>query len=81
MAVSDHFDGRRFRNQVLTRHAGFGDFLRWMKTREPGPWRKRADVPAAPTPPRRVGRGEIRVTFVNHATVFVQMDLAVPRTP
>jgi len=65
---------RRFRNQVLTRHAGFGDFLRWMRTREPGPWRKWADVSPAPTPPRRVGRGEMRVTFVNHATVFVQMD-------
>jgi L-ascorbate metabolism protein UlaG (beta-lactamase superfamily) len=65
---------RRFRNQVLTRHAGFGDFLRWMKTREPGPWRRRADVSPAPTPPRRVGRGEMRVTFVNHATVLVQMD-------
>ena len=31
---------------------------------------------AAPTdtPPRRVGPGELRVTFVNHATVLVQLD-------
>ncbi len=73
-AVSDHFDGRRFRNETPTEHAGFGDFVKWMSTREPGPWRKWEDVPPAPSPPRRVGRGEMRVTFVNHATVLVQMD-------
>ncbi len=73
-AVSDHFDGRRFRNETPTEHAGFGDFVKWMSTREPGPWRKWEDVPPVPSPPRRVGRGEMRVTFVNHATVLVQMD-------
>jgi L-ascorbate metabolism protein UlaG (beta-lactamase superfamily) len=73
-AVSDHFDGRRFRNETQTEHAGFGDFVRWMRTRQPGPWRKWEGVPPAPSPPRRVGRGEMRVTFVNHATVLVQMD-------
>jgi L-ascorbate metabolism protein UlaG (beta-lactamase superfamily) len=73
-AVSDHFDGLRFRNPVATEHAGFGDFLKWMRTREPGPWRKWADAPPAPSPPRRVGQREMRVTFVNHATALVQMD-------
>jgi len=73
-AVSDHFDGRRFRNETPTAHAGFGDFVKWMRTRQPGPWRKWEGVPPAPSPPRRVGRGEMRVTFVNHATVLVQMD-------
>lgn len=72
--VSDHFDGRRFRNPVATEHAGLPELVRWMVTREPGVWRKWTDQPPAPSPPRRVGRGEMRVTFVNHATVLVQMD-------
>ena len=64
----------RFRNEVPIGHEGLGDVVRWMATRKPGPWRKRSDAAPAPAPPFRVGRGEMRVTFVNHATVLVQMD-------
>ena len=73
-APSDHFDGQRFHNERPTKHSGLGDLLKWMRTREPGPWRKWTDVPPAPSPPARVGPGQMRVTFVNHATVLVQMD-------
>ena len=73
-APSDHFDGQRFHNERPTKHSGLGDLLKWMRTREPGPWRKWTDVPPAPSPPERVGPGQMRVTFVNHATVLVQMD-------
>ncbi|HEV8610204.1 MAG TPA: MBL fold metallo-hydrolase [Thermoanaerobaculia bacterium] len=65
---------RRFQNQTPIGHEGFGDVVRWMATRKPGPWRKWTDVRPAPAPPFRVGRGEMRVTFVNHSTVLVQMD-------
>jgi L-ascorbate metabolism protein UlaG (beta-lactamase superfamily) len=71
--VSDHFDGRRFRNLRDLPHGGFGAFLRWQWTRERGPWSERTG-PIGPRPPARVGRGELRVTFVNHATVLVQQD-------
>ena len=64
----------RFRNETPLRHSGFFDVLRWMTHREPGPWRTWTDVPPAPNPPLRVGAGEMRVTFVNHATTLVQMD-------
>jgi L-ascorbate metabolism protein UlaG (beta-lactamase superfamily) len=73
-AVTDHFDGRRFRNQVTTEHGGFGDFLRWMATRESGPWRRWTEIPPAASPPRVVGARQMRVTFVNHSTVLVQMN-------
>jgi L-ascorbate metabolism protein UlaG (beta-lactamase superfamily) len=66
--------GRRFHNETPTAHSGFGDLLRWMATRKPGPWRKWTDVPPAPSPPPRVGSGKMRVTFVNHATALLQMD-------
>ncbi len=68
-----HFDGKRFVNEVPRPH-GFGDFLRWVTNRERGEWPE-APLPAGPAalPPARVGGGEIRVTFVNHATVLLQL--------
>jgi L-ascorbate metabolism protein UlaG (beta-lactamase superfamily) len=43
-----------------------------MATRKPGPWRPYADAPPGPPPPARVDG--LRATFVNHATVLVQID-------
>jgi L-ascorbate metabolism protein UlaG (beta-lactamase superfamily) len=68
-----HFDGERFRNRVPVEH-GPREALKWMRTRKPGPWRPYTDAPPGPPPPRRVGRGALRATFVNHATVLIQMD-------
>jgi L-ascorbate metabolism protein UlaG (beta-lactamase superfamily) len=65
---------RRFRNETDIRHEGFGDLVRWLAHRDPGPWRRWTDVAPSPAPPFRVGRGDLRVTFVNHSTVLVQMD-------
>lgn len=72
--ASDHFDGDRFRNQRPTEHGGLGDVLRWIWTRDPGPWKDWTDASPGAPPPRRVATGELRVTYVNHATVLVQMD-------
>jgi L-ascorbate metabolism protein UlaG (beta-lactamase superfamily) len=72
-ASSDHFDGKRFRNMRDVPSGGFGGFLKWQLSRQRGPWRQRELIPFPPPPPR-VARGELRVTFVNHATVLVQMD-------
>ncbi len=71
--VSDHFDGRRFHDNDPIPHARVTDLLRWGLTRDAGPWR-RVDAEPGPPPPRRVPDGAMRVTFVNHATVLVQMD-------
>ncbi|MGD8532638.1 MAG: MBL fold metallo-hydrolase [Gammaproteobacteria bacterium] len=69
--VTDHFDGRRFYN-VPRVEKGFGEFLKWQFTRESqGTWRRDlAPVEAAP-PPERV-EADLRVTFINHATVLLQ---------
>jgi L-ascorbate metabolism protein UlaG (beta-lactamase superfamily) len=72
--VSDHFDGEKFLNQVPTAQAGWGDFLKWQQTRDPGPWRPFTDSSPGKPPPRSVEKGEMRVTFVNHATVLLQVD-------
>jgi len=65
---------RGFRNQTPTGSGRFRDFVKWMRTREPGPWRKWTEIPPSADPPHRVGSGAMRVTFVNHSTVLVQMD-------
>ena len=69
--ASDHFDGERFHNREPSAH---GSFLKWQMTRERGFWPSWVDSPAGPPPPRRAGNGALRVTFVNHATLLIQMD-------
>jgi L-ascorbate metabolism protein UlaG (beta-lactamase superfamily) len=68
-----HFDGKRFRSIEPLDH-GFSDFFRWITHRDRGPWRAFTDTPPGPRPPERIDEGRLRVTFVNHSTVLVQMD-------
>ncbi len=69
-----YFDGKRFRNEVPEEH-GFGAFLKWITNRDRGPWpEEKLAVAPAPPPPPRVDGGALRVTFVNHSTVLVQVD-------
>ncbi|WP_309892924.1 MBL fold metallo-hydrolase [Archangium sp.] len=70
--VSDHFDGERFFN--LEPREERGSFLKWQLERKPGAWTQWHDVAPGAPPPQRVGRGELRVTFINHATVLLQFD-------
>ncbi|HPM78686.1 MAG TPA: MBL fold metallo-hydrolase [bacterium] len=71
---SDHFDGEKFFNPHWRTQHHFGDFFKWTLNREAGPWREWDEIQPGPPPPRRVDDGELRVTFVNHSTVLVQMD-------
>jgi len=69
---TDHFDGERFFN--LEPREERGSFLKWQLERKPGVWKEWRDaLPGAP-PPRRVERGALRVTFINHASVLLQLD-------
>jgi L-ascorbate metabolism protein UlaG (beta-lactamase superfamily) len=70
---SDHFDGARFLNRRLAPHSGFAAFMKWQRERHPTPWVDRDGAPG-PRPPAQVERGALRVTWVNHATVLLQMD-------
>jgi L-ascorbate metabolism protein UlaG (beta-lactamase superfamily) len=73
---SDHFDGSRFHNVVRVRDAQIEDALR-RAGREilhrRGKWPKWEEV-ITDVPPRRAGGGALRVVFVNHASVLIQMD-------
>lgn len=73
--VSNHFDGWHFYNPVeMGPSARSIDVLLWVANRKPGPWRRWVETEYGPPPPRRVFRGELRVTFVGHSTVLIQMD-------
>lgn len=74
MPSGARFDGERFLNEEPIKTPGFWDLLKWQLTKEPGPWHPWTDEPHGPPPPARVGPGELRVTFVNHATTLVQID-------
>ncbi|HSP14048.1 MAG TPA: MBL fold metallo-hydrolase [Thermoanaerobaculia bacterium] len=67
---SDHFGGRRFHNDSPLWQSE-RSFLKWQMNRERGVW-ARVDAPPGPRPPARVD--DLRVTFVNHATLLIQID-------
>jgi L-ascorbate metabolism protein UlaG (beta-lactamase superfamily) len=75
---SGHYDGERFFNPdgpaPLSRGRGRGNiFNRWATSSERAVWPEQ--VPVTPTaPPRRVDGDEMRVTWIGHATVLVQMQ-------
>src|SRR5260370_2393534 len=70
--ISDHFNGRRFRNLEPPPRKGFRDFLRWQLTSKRGYWNKWTDSQPGLVPPRRVNGKDLRVTFITHPTVLIQ---------
>lgn len=67
--ASDHFDGERFFNpQPSTRH---GNLLQWLVRRQSTPWTPAEPAPLPPAPPAR--SDTLRVTWINHATVLIQV--------
>jgi L-ascorbate metabolism protein UlaG (beta-lactamase superfamily) len=71
--VSDHFDGRRFHNHGDGWQSE-GSFLRWQMTKEPGEWPEWIESKPGPPPPRHVEDGRVRITWINHASMLIQMD-------
>jgi L-ascorbate metabolism protein UlaG (beta-lactamase superfamily) len=70
--LTDHFDGRKFRNIEGPARRGFLDFIRWQLTGKRGEWNKWTHSEPGAPPPARVNGERLRVTFINHATVLIQ---------
>lgn len=69
--ASDHFDGQRFHNIEPTPHKGLMELLKWQFNSPPQiPWTEQPSV--APAVVERVDGAELRVTYINHATVLIQ---------
>jgi L-ascorbate metabolism protein UlaG (beta-lactamase superfamily) len=73
-ASSDHYDGRRFHNLGGAQAPGLMELLRWKWNDAPGPWEESSAARPGTPPPRRVGTGQLRVTFVNHSTLLLQLN-------
>ena len=71
--VSDHFDGKVFKNIDGVKAKGFKDIFRLL-TQAPkrGPWTEITTVDPKPNPPAKVNEG-IQITFVNHSTFLIQV--------
>ena len=72
--VSDHSDGSRFYNRDGS-DKGLNDISQflWQSLWNESPWPESLPNPVASTLPDRVNDG-IRATYINHATVLIQVD-------
>lgn len=70
--ASDHFDGRVFRNAEPPPAGAFWKFLRWQLFDPGAPWPENVDS-AFDRPPERVHGDELRVSYVGHAAVLLQV--------
>jgi L-ascorbate metabolism protein UlaG (beta-lactamase superfamily) len=71
---TDHFDGKKFKTPGSPDREGISGFFKWQLKRESGVWSPYRDEPAGPPPPHHVEPGQMRVTFINHATTLIQLD-------
>jgi len=73
--MSDHFDGKFFRNEPgVPERPTFFRALKWNMNRERAVWPEIEAAPPGPRPPDRAPAGELRITFVGHSTVLIQQD-------
>jgi hypothetical protein len=70
---SDHCQNGRFFTPHAPQQPGFRAMLEWLTHREKTAWQKWISTPRGTPPPERLAVGELRVTFVNHATVLLQI--------
>ncbi len=70
--ASDHFDGQRFFNPEGIAPSSLRDVLKWQLGGGKKKWPTRYPSPYADKPPARVTGGDLRVSFVGHATVLLQ---------
>ncbi|OEH85014.1 hypothetical protein BHU72_07455 [Desulfuribacillus stibiiarsenatis] len=69
--VSAHFDGRQF---YYKESNTFRDTIKWLREMEMVIWPDWINDPLQKAPEEYVKMGEIKVTYINHATVLIQVD-------
>jgi len=68
--VTDHFDGRRFKNFGNVKAKGLYDVLKWMITRKTGNWKTPSTDPTLKKPPFGEPASTC-VTFINHSSFLI----------
>ena len=71
--ASDHFDGTHFFNPDGVEPKGFVDLLKWQLGGGRKVWPEQFPSTFRDVPPERVEGAELRVSFVGHATMLVQV--------
>ena len=69
--AGDHFDGKKFFTPGAPPVKGFREVMPWILSRRPESWKEEVAVPFPPPPPISQ---DLRITFVNHSTVLVQIS-------
>lgn len=70
---SDHYDGERFHNLEPKAHKSLGDVLKWRFSRpQQMQWVAQPGPQMPPEIVSRVHGAELRVTYINHATLLIQ---------
>jgi len=70
--ASDHFNGLRFRNLQPTPHKDLHSFMKWQLNRPRADWVVQPKLATPPQIMERVWGDELRVTYINHATILIQ---------
>lgn len=70
---TDHFDGQNFFNPGGQKPKGFMALLKWQLSGGNKKWPKSYPSPATDHPPERVNGAHLRVSFVGHATMLLQI--------
>ena len=71
---SDHFDGLHFFNPGGHKPKGFVELMKWQLGGGRKKWPAEYPSPHSYIPEERVKSGELRVTFVGHASVLIQTN-------
>lgn len=70
---SDHFNGERFFQPGIEMDKSLFQLLRWRLLEEREDWPEAVPNTAVPELPDAVKAGELVVTFINHATLLIQL--------
>lgn len=71
--ATDHYDGSRFYYKKNDGHS-LGDMIKWMWEIKSVEWPEWIDDSIYTAPAKRLNNDELKVTFINHATVLIQID-------
>ncbi len=74
--VSNHFDGQQFYNPSGHNASGFKDALKWQsdQKRVKKPWKIIQNPSFGEKSTPSVSDGKLKVTYIGHSTVLIQMD-------
>lgn len=64
----------RFQNLDTISPKGFLDVLKWKIKAKPTPWPKKVENTLNPNLPSQIGSNKVYATFINHATVLLQLE-------